>query len=136
MLHKLRRAEVRPGRDRLRRTVELDDTRGRMRRLPALTRAKVHGFIAGAVEPGSIVRTDGLNVYLGLEQYCHDRQVQRQQPEGEHLLPRVHTVVSLLKCWLLGTHQSAIGHEHLDDYLDEFMFRFNRHKSASRGKLF
>ena len=40
------------------------------------------------------------------------------------------------KRWLLGTHQGAIGHEHLDYYLDEFTFRFNRRKSASRGKLF
>lgn len=62
--------------------------------------------------------------------------MQRHQLEGEHLLPRVHRVVSLLKRWLLGTHQGAISHAHLDDYLDEFTFRFNRRKSASRGKLF
>jgi transposase-like protein len=168
LLHKLRRAMVRPGRDRLRGVVEVDETywgseeegvvgrlteqkaliivaaeadgaglgRVRMRRLPALTRAQAHGFIAGAVDPGSVVRTDGLNVYQGLDGYLHDRQVQRQQPEGEHLLPRVHRAVSLLKRWLLGTHQGAIGHEHLDYYLDEFTFRFNRRKSASRGKLF
>ena len=47
-----------------------------------------------------------------------------------------HRVVSLLKRWLLGTHQGAIGQEHLNDYLDEYTFRFNRRKSASRGKLF
>ena len=52
------------------------------------------------------------------------------------MLPRVHRVVSLLKRWLLGTHQGAIRHEHLDYYLDEFTFRFNRRKSTSRGKLF
>ncbi len=66
----------------------------------------------------------------------HDRQVQRHTPDGEHLLPRVHRVISLLKRWLLGTHQGAIGNEHLDYYLDEFTFRFNRRTSASRGKLF
>jgi len=168
LLHKLRRAMVRPGRDRLRGTVEVDETywgaeetgvvgrqteakalvivaaeadgkgigRIRMRHLPALTRAAVHGFIRAAVEPGSRVQTDGLNVYRELEGYIHDPQVQRQQPAGEHLLPRVHRVVSLWKRWLLGTHQGAIGHEHLDYYLDEFTFRFNRRKSASRGKLF
>jgi transposase-like protein len=91
---------------------------------------------AQAIEPGSTVRTDGLNAYLGLEGYTHDRGVQRRQPEGERLLPRVHRVVSLLKRWLLGTHQGAISQEHLDYYLDEFTFRFNRRKSASRGKLF
>jgi len=48
----------------------------------------------------------------------------------------VHRVVSLFKRWLLGTHQGAIAHEYLQDYLDEFTFRFNRRKSASRGKLF
>ena len=168
VLHKLRRAMVRPGRDRLHGTVEVDETywgseeqgvigrltyqkalivvaaeedgrgigRIRLRRIPDLSHASLHGFIAQAIEPGTIVRTDGLNAYLGLEGYTHDRRVQRHQPEGEHLLPRVHRVVSLLKRWLLGTHQGAIGQEHLDYYLDEFTFRFNRRKSASRGKLF
>jgi len=168
MLHKLRRAMVRPGRDRLRGTVEVDETywgskekgvigrltekkalivvaaeedgkdigRIRMHRILDVTKASLHGFITQAVEPGSTVRTDGLNAYLGLEGYLHDRQVQRHQPEGEHLLPRVHRVVALLKRWLLGTHQGAIGHDHLDYYLDEFTFRFNRRTSASRGKLF
>jgi hypothetical protein len=45
-------------------------------------------------------------------------------------------VVSLLKRWLLGTHQGGISHEHLEYYLDEFTFRFNRRRSGSRGKLF
>ena len=167
-LHKLRRAMVRPGRDRLRGTVEVDETywggeeedaigrltedkaliavaaeedgkgigRIRLRSIPDVTKASLHGFIAESIEPGSTVRTDGLNSYLGLENYVHDRQVQRRQPEGEHLLPRVHRVVSLLKRWLLGTHQGAISHAHLDYYLDEFTFRFNRRTSASRGKLF
>jgi len=168
LLHKLRRAMVRPGRDQLHGTVEVDETywggeeegvigrltedkaiigvaaeedgkgigRIRLRHIPDVTRTNLHGFIAEAVEPGSTVRTDGLNAYLGLEGYVHDRQVQRRQAEGDHLLPRVHRVVSLLKRWLLGTHQGAIGHEHLDYYLDEFTFRFNRRTSASRGKLF
>ena len=110
--------------------------RVRLRRLPNLAKPTLHGFIAQAIEPGSTVRTDGLNAYRGLQGYGHDRRVQREQPAGEHLLPRVHRVVALLKRWLLGTHQGAIGHEHLDFYLDEFTFRFNRRKSASRGKLF
>jgi transposase-like protein len=168
MLHKLRRAMVRPGRDRLSGIVEVDETywgaeeqgvigrltedkalvlvaaqadgkgigRIRMTRIPDLTKASLHGFIADSVEPGSTICTDGLNAYLGLEGYNHDRQIQRAQPAGEHLMPRVHRVVSLLKRWLIGTHQGAIGHEHLDDYLNEFTFRFNRRRSASRGKLF
>jgi hypothetical protein len=73
---------------------------------------------------------------MGLDGYLHDRRVQRHQGEAEHLLPRVHRVISLLKRWLLGTHQGAVGYHYLDDYLDEFTFRFNRRTSASRGKLF
>jgi len=169
LLHKLRRAMVRPGRERLTGTVEVDETywgadqepvtgrltydkaliviaaqadgagigRIRLRRVPDLTKATLHGFIAQAVEPGGTVRTDGLNAYLGLSGYGHDRRVQGPGAEAAgKLLPRVHRVASLLKRWLLGTHQGAIGHEYLDYYLDEFTFRFNRRKSASRGKLF
>lgn len=50
--------------------------------------------------------------------------------------PRVHRVASLLKRWLLGTHQGAVHSEHLDYYLDEFTFRFNRRTSKSRGEMF
>jgi len=60
----------------------------------------------------------------------------RKPADAEHLLPRVHRVASLLKRWLLSTHPGAIAHEHLDDDLDGFTFRFNRRTSASRGKLF
>ena len=51
-------------------------------------------------------------------------------------MPRVHRVASLLKRWLMGTHQGAVRPDYLDYYLDEFTFRFNRRKSRSRGKLF
>jgi hypothetical protein len=89
------------------------------------------------IEPGSAVVTDGLHAYCDMKGYIHKRTVQRCQPKNaEHLLPRVHCVISLLKRWLLGTHQGAISQEHLDDYLNEFAFRLNRRKSASRGKLF
>ena len=159
---------VRPGRDRLRGVVEVDETywggeeegvigrltdkkaliivaaeedgkgmgRIRLRRVPDLSRTTLHDFIVQSIDIGSTVRTDGLNAYLGMEGYVHEWQVQRRQPKGEHLLPRVHRAVSLLKRWLLGTHQGAIGHEHLDYYLEEFTFRFNRRKSRHRGKLF
>jgi transposase-like protein len=169
MLHKLRRAMVRPGRDGLTGVVEVDETywggreegvvgrqtldkaliaiaaeedgkgigRVRLRRIPDASRQSLHGFIWQSVEPGSTVRTDGLRAYLGLEGYLHDRRVQRLDPEvADKLMPRVHRVASLLKRWLLGTHQGAIGHDYLDYYLDEFTFRFNRRKSTSRGKLF
>ena len=59
-----------------------------------------------------------------------------KKEEASELLPRVHLVISLLKRWLMGTHQGAVSHKHLDYYLDEFTFRFNRRKSMNRGKLF
>lgn len=169
MLHKLRRAMVRPGRDRLAGTVEVDETywgaeeegtkgrrteskalvviaaqedgdkigRVRMRRVPDLTKTTLHGFIQQSVEPGSVVRTDGLSAYCGLKDYRHEPAVIiRSGKTGSEMLPRVHQVVALVKRWLLGTHHGAIGHDHLDYYLDEFTFRFNRRTSASRGKLF
>ena len=55
---------------------------------------------------------------------------------GENLLPKINLTVSLLKRWLLGTHQGAVRPQHLDYYLDEFTFRFNRRTSRSRGLLF
>lgn len=59
-----------------------------------------------------------------------------KKKSASELLPRVHRVVSLLKRWLLGTNQGAVSAKHLDYYMDEFAFRFNRRKSRSRGKLF
>lgn len=169
LLHKLRRALIRPGRDRLSGVVEVDETywgaeesgvrgrqsvrkaliivaaqadgkgigRIRLRHIPDSKRATLHGFIVAAIEPGSTVIGDGLQAYRELEGYVHDRQIQQHQPAAAApLWPRVHRVISLLKRWLLGTHQGAIAREYLQDYLDEFTFRFNRRKSASRGKLF
>jgi hypothetical protein len=51
-------------------------------------------------------------------------------------LKLAHLVASLLKRWLLGTHQGAVSHEHLAYYLDEYTFRFNRRTSTHRGNLF
>ena len=110
--------------------------RVRLQTIPNLTRTALHGFIAASVEPGSTVRTDGFKSYLGLDGYIHQRHVQSEQSEDEHVLPRVHRVIGLLKRWLMGTHQGAVSAEHLDTYLNEFTFRFNRRTSASRGKLF
>jgi hypothetical protein len=62
--------------------------------------------------------------------------VKRSKQTASELLPRVHRVFSLLKRWLMGTHQGAVSHKHLEYYLDEFCFRFNRRRSTSCGKLF
>ena len=62
--------------------------------------------------------------------------VRKTAEVGDNLLPHCHRVASLLKRWILGTHQGAVSYDYLDYYLDEFTFRFNRRKSKSRGKLF
>lgn len=170
-LHKLRRAMIRPGRERLSGSVEADETylggleegmrgrqteskalivvaaeedgkgigRIRMRRIPNASAHSLISFVQESVEPGSVVHTDGWLGYEPLQGrgYIHRLTFLRgQQKSPSELLPRVHRVVSLLKRWLLGTHQGAVSIEHLDGYLDEFTFRFNRRKSHSRGKLF
>jgi len=170
-LHKMRRAMVRPDRDRLSGRVEVDETylggleegargrqterkaliviaaqedgpgigRIRMRRIPDASADSLIPFVEEAITPGSIVHTDGWLGYSPVEAkgYVHDVTFLRgKKKTASELLPRVHRVVSLLKRWLMGTHQGAVTHEHLDYYLDEFTFRFNRRRSGNRGKLF
>ena len=108
----------------------------RMRRVPdALAEPACMGFLP-RLEPGSMVRHGWLERLSGVKERLRPRGAASAARRANHLLPRVHRVVSLLKRWLLGTHQGAIGHEYLDYYLDEFTFRFNRRKSRHRGKLF
>ena len=98
----------------------------------------LRSFLQENVEPGARVITDGLNSYpvatAGL--YMHERLVGSGRAETNKLLPGVHTVVSLAKRWLLGTHQGRVDAAHLPGYLNEFVFRFNRRRSRSRGLLF
>lgn len=102
----------------------------------------LHAFLRDHVEPGTTVITDGWRGYLGLEQlgYVHDRRSQRAARAGGHdpheLLPAGHRVASLVKRWLLGTHQGSVDPTHLPGYLNEFVFRFNRRRAGSRGLLF
>src|SRR6266700_3176715 len=96
-------------------------------------------FIEDSVKPGSVVHTDGWQGYQPLtgKDYRHKITfLKRSSKTASELMPRVHLAVALLKRWLLGTHQGGVSAEHLDAYLDEFTFRFNRRKSRSRGKLF
>lgn len=120
-------AEVRDsriGRIRLRRVADASDN--------SLTSA-----VKESVEPGSEVRTDGWAGYRGLTSTGYKHTVVREEANvGDSLLPYAHRVASLLKRWLLGTHQGAVQPTHLDYYLDEFTFRFNRRMSRSRGMLF
>lgn len=89
------------------------------------------------IELGSSIRTDGWGGYNNLpsEGYVHTKEY-GSGDVGENLLPLANRVASQLKRWLEGTHQGAVRKTHLDYYLDEFTFRFNRRTSRSRGKLF
>ena len=126
--------------------VEIHQPRGygrcRMAILADGSSASLHRFVTDHVEPGATVITDAWQGYHGIDKlgYRHDRRSQRAaRARGDDpwaLLPGVHRVASLAKRWLLGTHQGSIDDEHLQSYLNEFVFRFNRRRSRSRGLLF
>jgi len=180
MMHRFRRAMVRPDRDLLNGTVEVDEAylalrrgkrarpkgtspkvydrnnlvaiaiavevlepkgfgRIRLRRIDAPTIKALMPFVRQNVQLGAKVRTDGSPIYRQLEDegYAHIPFVLLGSKIPAHEpLPGVHRVASLLKRWLLGTHHGAVDPRHLDYYLDEFTFRFNRRTSRSRGMLF
>lgn len=172
-LHKLRRAMVRPGRERLHGSVEVDETyvggeetggkrgrgagkkeivviavevlhpkgfgRIRMRRTADVSGDSLVPFICDVVEPGAKILTDGWGGYNGLTKhsYMHSRTVLSHSDDPAHVaMPAVHQIAALLKRWLLGIHQGAVSGKHLEYYLDEYTFRFNRRTSKSRGMLF
>ena len=126
--------------------VEVREPKGfgrcRMTILPDASAASLHPFVTGHVAPGATVITDAWQGYSGIEAvgYTRERHSQRaarqrgQDPFG--LLPGVHRIASLAKRWLLGTHQGSVDDAHLQAYLDEFVFRFNRRTSRSRGLVF
>ena len=181
ILHRLRRAMVRPGRDQLSGKVEVDESyvggpgrgesrkstanmrrwqhettksivavavevkapkgfgRIRLRRAPQAAEKYLLSFISDVVCPGSVVHTDGSLIYRLLAErgYVHERSVHTGSGTPAHVsMPAVHRVSSLLKRWLLGTHQGSVQPQQLDYYLDEYTFRFNRRTSRSRGLLF
>jgi transposase-like protein len=168
MLHRYRRAMVRPGRERLVGVVEVDETlvggltpgrkgraagakdlvvvaveqherglgRCRLQLVGDATSATLGRFLADNVTEGATVITDGWQGYRSATKgYQHERLVVTGH-DPNTLMPGVHRVASLLKRWLLGTHQGGIASTHLQDYLDEFTFRFNRRTSRARGLLF
>jgi transposase-like protein len=111
----------------------------RLRKLPSDSKESVRQFIQDSIEPDSIVRTDGSGSYAKLHElgYNHERNVMYGSGTPAHVsMAGVHRVAALLKRWILGTHHGSIQPDHLDAYLDEFVFRFNRRASASRGMLF
>lgn len=109
----------------------------RLRRVPNASSESLIAAVKDSIESGSIVRTDGWTGYKPLTAEGFDHVVMRKSEDvGENLLPLVNREAALLKRWLLGTHQGAVRPSHLDYYLDEYTFRFNRRKSNFRGKLF
>lgn len=172
MLHRYRRAMVRPGRDRLTGVVEVDETfiggvkpgrpgrgangkvlvavavealdpkgfgRARLAVIPNATKATLSKFLRDHIEEGSTVRTDGWAAYRAAcgDDYVHDpHNISASVHQAHVALPGVHRVASLVKRWLLGTHQGSVEGDHLQQYLDEWTFRFNRRNSTQRGLLF
>ena len=126
--------------------VEADDAgllgRCRMGLLHDLSADSLVRFVTRHVESGSLVVTDAWKGYvpIAMAGFTHEWRSQpaarKAGEELDALLPGVHRVVSLFKRWLSGTHQGAVGSEHLRAYMDEFVFRFNRRRSRSRGMLF
>ena len=126
--------------------VEVREPRGfgrcRMQPLSDGSASSLHPFVAANVETGATVITDGWQGYRGIEKlgYVHERRSERaaraRGDDVSELLPAVHRVASLAKRWLLGTHQGSADSAHLASYLNEFVFRFNRRSSRSRGMLF
>lgn len=178
LLHRLRRAMVRPDRSPLSGCVEVDESylaigdrqvpvsakerksnttqalvgiaierrdpkgfgRIRLRGLPRDSQEYVVPFILDTVARGAQVHTDGSAAYRSLSEKGYDHRpnvlLGSPKPRAHQLLPGVHRVASLLQRWILGTYHGAVQPGHLEDYLDEFVFRFNRRSSRSRGLLF
>lgn len=164
MLHKLRRAMVRPGREELTGDVEVDETlvgglrpgnharnardiviiaaeirgegigRIRLAKLPDDHTPTIVNFVKKNIAKGSRIVSDGAWAYCSLTELGYGHR--RIPGAGSKELPRVHRVASLIKRWILGTFQGRASDEQLEHYLDEFAFRFNRRNSAMRGQLF
>ena len=116
------------------------ETGGRVRLAHAETNDKVtlKRFADGLIAPDARVVTDGLASYdsdsLGNRPYERIVQTKAERRESD-ALQACHWTISLLKRWLLGTHAGAVGHKHLQAYLDEFAFRHNRRKTNGVGRI-
>lgn len=112
--------------------------RARIQVVPDASQNSLHGFIKDNVEAGSTIITDGWNGYLSLDKmgYTHVVPKKHEVVDEKNMMPHAHLLASLLKRWLLGTHQGAVQEEHMQSYLDEYVFRFNRRTAAKRGLLF
>jgi transposase-like protein len=119
--------------------------RARMARVYNESATCLRDFIEANIEPGSTLVTDGLAAYATVVRelrddgcfYAHQPiPVARLEGQAHEFLPGVHRLAALVKRVLLSTHQGAVEAHQLDAYLDEYVFRFNRRSSNSRGLLF
>lgn len=112
--------------------------RVRLSIIPDASKRTLTKFIKENIEEGSTLISDGWKGYGGISEkgYGHIIEDKTKMMDGQEVLPNVHRIASLLKRWLLGTHQNFIGEQYLSYYLDEYTFRHNRRKSHSRGLLF
>ncbi len=113
--------------------------RVRLSIIPNASADSLAAFLDANVEPGSCIITDGWSAYPKATQdrYSHrGNSVTASGLQAHDVLPAVHRVFSLVKRWLMGTMQGSVSPEHLQAYFDEWVFRFNRRNSRSRGLLF
>jgi transposase-like protein len=113
--------------------------RVRMRQVPDASSASLVPFICDVAAVSSRIHTDGWDGYNDVSKHGYEHRATVLSASGDpaHVsMPGVHRVASLLKRWILGTHQGAVTSTHLQSYLEEFTFRFNRRTSRSRGLVF
>lgn len=115
----------------------------RLKHIKSRERSEIQDFITEAIAPGSTIVSDRFKSYPSIVKkgYLHDPQKkpyfwEEVDGDDERLLPRVHRVISLMKRWYYGTYQGRVDKRSLQVYLDEFVFRFNRRTSGTRGLLF
>jgi transposase-like protein len=110
-----------------------------MRRINDASGENLIPFICDSVAPGLTIKTDSWRGYNDLRKldYIHKKVNLSDSEDSAHVvMPGVHRIAALLKRLLLSTHQGAVSGKHLDYYLDEYTFRFNRRTSNARGLLF
>jgi transposase-like protein len=123
--------------------IEVHEPKGfgriRMRYIQDASSDSLTNFITDVVHTNSTIHTDGWNGYNKVKslEYLHETTVMSHSNDQAHVsMPGVHRIASLLKRWMLGTHQGSFSQEHLQAYLEEFTFRFNRRLSKNRGLVF
>jgi len=123
--------------------VEIKEGKGfgrtRMRHIPDASGDSLLPFIKDCVTSGATIVTDGWSGYSKVEESGYKRVLKNisESDDFAHVaMPGVHRLASLLKRWILGTHQGSVSGEHLQSYLEEYTFRFNRRNSSSCGLVF